>query len=468
MVNLIVEVAQMRVFESLGSALLAAVDWLGRWFPNQRPSKRDLALIIVVGLAAILTFADVVYRWSLIPESVDIGFFSAFTLYAVGGRLVAATLFLILFIALGWRRQVWLYLLSALFVIASALDFDGIIMDSLESRDTLLLAPPAEVGEIWPLIMVVSAVSVYAVAAVFLVTSVIRSSAFRQFRKDLGGDLRALRISEILLWAALLVQGGLALLAWVILAIEPGFPVLPTYPILGRLVAFIVFLVVTAVSVSSRGALLTVGVASYAIVKFGLDALAVDLFEQSDRFLNGLMSSVYVAPIGEFLAIISFLIPILLIWIAVISIASVVRRRGREKINAWVDERRAAIYGAEDTNANAPTRVSILAVVSLIAALVFPVLGLVLAYAARNDFVQAQPRKSGLDIAVAATIIGWFGLGVQLLFVSASLGATLLGGPEPLDLLFGFFGVVFGGGALTPLGADSFSSWFFDALVNNF
>lgn len=458
----------MRVFESLGSALLAAADWLGRRFPNQRPSKSDLALIIVVGLAAILTFADIVYRWSLIPESADIGFFSAFTLYSVGGRLVAATLFLILFIALGRRRQVWLYLLSALFVVASALDFDGIILDSLESRDTLLLAPPAEVGEIWPLIMVVSAVSVYAVAAVFLVASVIRSSAYRQFRKNLSGDLRALRISEILLWALLLVQGGLALLAWVILAIEPGFSVFATYPVLGRLVVFIVFLAVTAVSVSSRGALLTVGVASYAMVKFGLDALAVDLFDQSDRFLNGLRSSVYVAPIGEFLALISFLIPILLIWIAVISIASVVRRRGREKINAWVDERRAAIYGAEDANANAPTRVSILAVVSLIAALVFPVLGLVLAYAARNDFVQAQPRKSGLDIAVAATIIGWFGLGVQLLFVSASLSATLLDGPEPLDLLFGFFGVVFGGGALTPLGADSFSSWFFDAFVNNF
>ena len=458
----------MKLFESLGLALLALVNRLGGKVPNHKPRALDWTLFVVIGLAALLSLADVVYRWGLLPDTVDIGFFSAITIYPIGGRLVTAILFLALFFGFGWRRRVWLYLLSTLFVAAKALDFDAMIMDSIESRDTLLQARPAEVGEIWPFVTLVSEVLVYLVAALVIFTATIQSNAYKKFRENLRGYLRALRISEILLWALLLVQGGLALLAWAILAIEPGFGVFATYPVLGRLIAFVVFLVVTAISISSRGLLLTVGVASYIIVRFGLDLLAVDLFGQQDRYLGGLRSSVYVSPIADFLAIISFLIPILLIWIAVISIASVVRRRGREKINAWVDDRRAAIYGAEDASTNVPTRVSILAVVSLITSLVFPILGLVLAYAARNDFVQAQPRKSGLDIAVAATIIGWFGLGVQLLFVSASLSATLLDGPEPFDLLFGFFSVVFGGGALTPLGADSFSEWFFDALVSNF
>lgn len=458
----------MKVFESLGRAILAFIDRVGGTLPNAKLRAIDWTLFGVIGLAATLSLADVVYRWALLPDSVDTGFFSALTMYAIGGRLISAVVFLALLIGLGWRRRVWLYVLSTLFIVATLFDIDAMIMDSLESRDTLLLAPAAEIGEIWPLVILTSGVAVYVVAAVFVVIAITRTKAYRKFRENLRGYLRALRISEILLWTLLLVQGGLALLAWVILAIEPGFDVIATYPVLGRLVAFIAFLVVTAVSVSSRGLLLTVGITSYVIVRFGLDTLAVDLFGQQDRYLNGLRSSFYVSPIAEFLAIIGFIIPILLIWIAVISIASVVRRRGREKINAWVDERRAAIYGAEDASANVPTRVSILAVVSLIASLVFPILGLVLAYAARNDFVQAQPRKSGLDIAVAATIIGWFGLGVQLLFVSATLSATLLDGPEPFDLLFGFFSVVFGGGALTPLGADSFSEWFFDALVNNF
>jgi hypothetical protein len=243
--------------------------------------------------------------------------------------------------------------------------------------------------------------------------------------------------------------------------------VLLTYPVIGRFAIGAVFLVAVALSVQKRGFLLFLAVANYVTALVGIDAMLVQQFGQSDRLAESLgrvseLNSVQL--IQTFLAV---FLPVLLAWIAAISVASRVRKRTRARVNSWVDERRQSIYGAEDQGVSAPTRVSILAVFSLITAIIFPILGLVLAYAARNDFVSANPRKSGLDLAVAATIIGWFGLGIQLLFVITSLVAGFVGGFAVTDLLFGAFSALFGFGALVPGGFEGIGDILLDAVLQS-
>lgn len=455
----------MKVFESLGHLLTSLSQFISRQRPSQRMHLVGLVGFVIVALSALLGVVDIGVRWNALPEANSPGLGALF-MYPIGGRGFFGILFLALFVAVAWRSLSWLVSLTALLVAVRLVDVDGFILDSLESRDTLATAATREIGDVWPILLLAFEILSGAVLVVGAISLLLRSSAWRSFRQGLSDNLAALRISEIILWVTLLVQGSLAILAWVIVWIEPGYPVFATYPVLGRIVGFVLFVVLAAISVRSRVSLLSVALASFAVLRLGIDELIVGLTGQSDRFETGFLRNPFLNPIAEIQSLIGFLLPVLLLWIGAISIGSVVRRRSRNRINSWIDERRVAIYGAEDVGGDGPRRVSILAVISLIAALVFPVLGLVLAYAARNDFVAAQPRKSGVDLAVAATILGWFGLGVQLLFVSATLAGSILDGPNPIELALGFFGVLFGGGVLTPLGSESFSEWFFDAISN--
>jgi hypothetical protein len=258
-------------------------------------------------------------------------------------------------------------------------------------------------------------------------------------------DIKARRISEVFLWGATLTQVGLLILMWVLVWLGgEAFEVMATYPVIGRLLIWVGFFIWVLYSIRSSSLLIALAATSALATTLGIDAALVEIFGQQDRFLNALANTSSLFGFQQLVQLAGWLITILLIWTLVLWVARVVRSRARDSIDSWVDARRVAIYGAEDHGGDQPTRVSVLAVLALIGSLVFPVLGLVLAYAARNDFVVAKPRKSGVDLAVAATILGWFGLGVQLFLAIVWVFTTVVLGIGLLDFFGQFTGVLFG------------------------
>lgn len=411
------------------------------------------ASLVVV---SVVNVYDVVLKWGLLGDVVGApeGFWEAFFLYPIGGRLLAGLVFIAILVLVARKSRAWLLALGTLYFATRFLDIDGFIIDFLDSRDTLLLVGRTDLGEGWSLTVAVLNFVVAALLVGALISAFANTRVFQDYRQGVRADLSRLRISEIILWISLLSQVSLFIVAWVYLWLGTNaFAVMLTYPVIGRLLVVVVFGALLAVSVRSRGLLLTLGVAAYLVQLLGVDGMVLAAFGQQDRFFGTLFSDANLAVVGELFGLTFILLPIILIWIAVISIASVVRKRARDRLNTWIDSRRESIYGVEDSDSEKPTRVSLLAVFALITSIVFPLLGLVLAYAARNDFVAARPRKAGVDLAVAATIIGWFGLGVQLLFVIVTFAGGLLQGPSPTDLFFGLFQSVFGFGAFTG-GAD--------------
>jgi len=426
------------------------------WGKSDSPWRLYLALWLLVVIASVANIFDIVFKWSLLdgvagaPE----GFLAGLFLYPIGGRLLVSLLFFAVFVFVANKSRAWLLSLSTAYFATRFLDIDGFIVDSLGSRDTLALVRRTDLGEVWPLALTALNVLVALVVVGTLIYTFTKTRAFQSYRAGLKEDFGRLRISEIILWIVLLTQVVLFSVAWLYLWVAAdAFEVVLTYPVIGRFLIVFAFGVVVAVSVRSRGALLTLGVTGYLVQLLGIDQMVVMGFGQQDRFFGSLVRDPNLAIVGDLILLSGILLPILLLWIAIISIASVVRKRARTRINSWIDSRRESIYGVEDSDGESPTRVSILAVFALITSIVFPLLGLVLAYAARNDFVAARPRKAGVDLAVAATIIGWFGLGVQLLFVIVAFVAGVFQGPAPIDLFFGLFQSLFGFGALTG-GAD--------------
>jgi hypothetical protein len=258
-------------------------------------------------------------------------------------------------------------------------------------------------------------------------------------------DIKARRISEVFLWGVNLFQVSLLLLMWILVWLGgEAFEVMSTYPVIGRFLIWLVFSFLIVYSIRSSSLLISLAATNAVATTLGLDAALVEAFGQQDRFLDALANTSSLYGIQQLVQLAGWLITILLIWTLVLSVARVVRSRARDRIEAWVDARRVAIYGAEDHGSDQPTRVSVLAVLALIGSLVFPVLGLVLAYAARNDFVVAKPRKSGVDLAVAATILGWFGLGAQLFLAIVWVFATAFLGIGLMDFFGQFAGAIFG------------------------
>jgi hypothetical protein len=60
----------------------------------------------------------------------------------------------------------------------------------------------------------------------------------------------------------------------------------------------------------------------------------------------------------------------------------------------------------------------------------------VLSYAARNDIVASKGHKTGFDMAVTASIIGWASLILQSLFLGLLIFTGVLAQSLP-DLFFG-------------------------------
>lgn len=252
----------------------------------------------------------------------------------------------------------------------------------------------------------------------------VRAGLLGSYTKMFAGSPRELRISEILIWALLMVFSACSLVIWTVMfvAVEP--PVFWTYPVAGRGVAFFVLVVLAVFSISSRSFILTLG-GLVTFATFGnVDGVLVEIFGQVDRFSVVLSALI---PLQRMQALSLSVIFISLIWVVISSIAQVIGNRARKRVDAWVDSRRHAIFGAEDDDADSPRRISVLAVLALVFSFSIPLAGLVLAYAARNDFVLSNPRKSGLDLAISATIISWFGIGLQGLVLALFVASSALG-----------------------------------------
>ena len=106
-----------------------------------------------------------------------------------------------------------------------------------------------------------------------------------------------------------------------------------------------------------------------------------------------------------------------------------------QSLDEWVKNRSLELFGEGATGAHqtdtSNRSVSLLAVFALIFSLFLPILGLILAYAARHDIAVSNGRKSGKDMSIAASIISWFSLIVLLLillviFIGAVLDVALL------------------------------------------
>lgn len=87
-------------------------------------------------------------------------------------------------------------------------------------------------------------------------------------------------------------------------------------------------------------------------------------------------------------------------------------RHYANNVSAWFDARHLEVYGKNPTQPSddEPRDVSVMAVLSLIFAFIFPIIGLILSYSARNSIVYSKGRKTGLELTIAAAIISWFSL----------------------------------------------------------
>jgi hypothetical protein len=116
--------------------------------------------------------------------------------------------------------------------------------------------------------------------------------------------------------------------------------------------------------------------------------------------------------------------------------------RYSQRVTAWIDRRIAELYeGETESKANLePRTTSVMAVLSLIFSFLFPLIGLILAYSARNEIAVSRGRKYGTDLTIAAAIISWLGIYLTaflILFIAAIL--PLLGSSD----FFYFLGNLF-------------------------
>jgi len=415
-----------------------------------------------VGLAALVSATVLIRDWPAAAEELgpEQGLFETLLTYPIGGRLLVTLLFLGLFGFFGLTTRARFFVGAGLFNLAWVLDVDKWVLEFLESYDPLEGVRSAAEAEEMLSAILIGFLGWFALVA--LLASLLFTGVLRDFGNWFIMSAKRRRVSELFLWVILLAPALLYTIAWVAFQLSGDvFTDLGVYPVLGRLVVWVSLLIVGTVAIGSRPLLLSLGLASYATQLFDVDGLLLDQADNPrDEFFGELYA--FGPSLDSFFVVqswLSFFLPVLLAWTLIISIAGLVRRRTRARLEAWIDSRRIAVYGAEDIEGDAPRRVSVLAVLSLAFAILVPVLGLILAYAARNDFVASRPRKSGLDLAVAGTIIGWFGLGFQLFIVILTIVGSFLGGSGPFDLLLLGIGTFFGLDVLDP-----FSSIFGDVF----
>lgn len=132
---------------------------------------------------------------------------------------------------------------------------------------------------------------------------------------------------------------------------------------------------------------------------------------QRDRLSN--YNSVAFEALNGLLSIALVLVVLTAIWVVAEGLILQYKRR----VMAWA-ESRADHYAGVDLPVAGPEvkqQVSTLAVFGLIFSFLIPIVGLILSYAARNDIVLSKGHKTGFDMAVTASIIGWALLIVQIL-----------------------------------------------------
>lgn len=113
-------------------------------------------------------------------------------------------------------------------------------------------------------------------------------------------------------------------------------------------------------------------------------------------------------------------------------------RHYAKNVSAWFDARHLEVYGTNPTkpSTDEPRDVSVMSVLSLVFAFIFPIVGLILSYSARNSIVYSKGRKTGLELTIAASIISWFGLIVSAFFIFVWVASsTFLAFVEPASLI---------------------------------
>jgi hypothetical protein len=125
--------------------------------------------------------------------------------------------------------------------------------------------------------------------------------------------------------------------------------------------------------------------------------------------------------------------------LVLIAIFAIVRRYSAA-VATWFDARHLEVYGSRPPTigTDSPREVSVMAVLSLIFAFVSPIIGLILAYSARNTIVHSQGRKTGLELTIAAAIISWFFIFVFTAFLLSWLLGIFIGVPGLLELFLSF------------------------------
>lgn len=110
--------------------------------------------------------------------------------------------------------------------------------------------------------------------------------------------------------------------------------------------------------------------------------------------------------------------------------------RYSQRVTAWIDRRIVELYeGETESKAHLePRTTSVMAVLSLIFSFLFPLIGLILAYSARNEIAVSRGRKYGTDLTIAAAIISW--LGIYLTLFLLLLFAAILPLLGSSDFLF--------------------------------
>lgn len=133
--------------------------------------------------------------------------------------------------------------------------------------------------------------------------------------------------------------------------------------------------------------------------------------EQRDRLLN--YNSVGFEALNGFLSIVLILVVLTATWVVAEGLILQYKRR----VMSWAESRSDHYAGVDIPTAGPEVKqqVSTLAVFGLIFAFLIPIVGLVLSYAARNDIVLSKGHKTGFDMAVTASIIGWALFVLQIL-----------------------------------------------------
>jgi hypothetical protein len=209
------------------------------------------------------------------------------------------------------------------------------------------------------------------------------------------------------------------------------------------------FGVILAISLAvarwDRGKLIALGIATtvWNILVFPIivNALAVQGLPRGWSFLLNRALDARLSDLGSVLdvsntinGLAQFVVVAALVLIGIFAIVG----RYSAAVGRWFDARHLEVYGSRPPTigTESPREVSVMAVLSLIFAFVSPIIGLILAYSARNTIVHSQGRKTGLELTIAAAIISWFFILaiVGLVFLSAL--APLLGIPNALDLFW--------------------------------